>query len=52
MKTRDEMVREFYLRKLKTNKNNLMCPRPQTGPKASFMGEMNKPKLRKKKKKK
>ena len=40
MKTRDEMVRDFYL---KIDKIMSTRPRPQTGPGASFMGEMNKP---------
>jgi len=35
MKTRDEMIREHYLR-FKVDPK----PRAQTGPKASFMGEM------------
>jgi len=44
MKTRDNMVRDYYLNK---KQNNLLRPRPQTGPKASFMGEMNRPRKKK-----
>jgi hypothetical protein len=40
MKTRDEMIREHYI---KIDKIMSSRPRAQTGPKASFMGEMNKP---------
>ena len=40
MKTRNEMIRDFYL---KIKKIDSSKPRPQTGPNASFMGEMNKP---------
>ena len=40
MKTRDEMIREFYLKDKKIDSSK---PRPQTGPRASFMGDMNKP---------
>jgi len=44
MKTRDEMIRDFYL---KVDKIMSTRPRAQTGPRASFMGEMNRPKKRK-----
>ena len=37
MKTRNEMIREFYQ---STKRIDSSKPRPQTGPKASFMGEM------------
>ena len=46
MKTRNEMIREFYQ---STKRIDSSKPRPQTGPKASFMGEMNKPKNKEKK---
>ena len=39
MKTRDEMIREHYI---EIDKIMSSRPRAQTGPKASFMGEMNK----------
>ena len=43
MKTRDEMIREHYI-----NIDKIMStrPRPQTGPKASFMGAMNEMKIK------
>ena len=40
MLTRDEMIREHYI---KIDKIMSSRPRAQTGPNASFMGEMNKP---------
>ena len=46
MKTRNEMIREFYLN---TKKIDSSKPRPQTGPNASFMGEMSKPNKKEKK---
>ena len=46
MKTRNEMIREFYQ---STKRIDSSKPRPQTGPKASFMGEMSKPNKKEKK---